>query len=107
MRSARATFARNIVGCLGLRLIEPLGYDSIDDALSAVREHMPDVVVWCADDDTLAALLDQAPTDTVAAITLAAAPPRAVPNADTVDLLLHRNAPTLQRLRQLADALGA
>jgi hypothetical protein len=24
-----------------------------------------------------------------------------------VDLLLHRGAPTLQRLRQLADALGA
>jgi methylmalonyl-CoA mutase len=107
MRSARATFARNIVGCLGLRLIEPLGYNSIDDALSAVREHSPDVVVWCADDDTLAALLDRAPTDMLDAITIAAAPPKAVPDTQTVDLLLHRGAPTLQRLRQLADALGA
>lgn len=107
VRSARATFARNIAGCLGLHLIEPLGYDSIDDALSAVHEHTPDVVVWCADDDTLSALLDQAPTDTLDAITIAAAPPKAVPNSDAVDLLLHRGAPTLQRLRQLADVLGA
>jgi len=107
MRSARATFARNIVGCLGLRLIEPLGYDSIDAAIDAVHEHEPDVVVWCADDDTLADLLDRAPTDTLDALTIAAAPPKAVPDAQTVDLLLHRGAPTLQRLRQLADALGA
>ncbi len=107
MRSARATFARNIVGCLGLRLIEPLGYDSIDNALDAVHEHTPDVVVWCADNDTLSALLDHVSTDTVDAITIAAAPPKAVPNAQAVDLLLHRGAPTLQRLRQLADALGA
>lgn len=107
MRSARATFARNIVGCLGLRLIEPLGYDTVDDALDAVYEHDPDVVVWCADNDTLAALLDRAPTSTLDAITLAAAPPAAVPDPEAVDLLLHRGAPTLQRLRQLADALGA
>lgn len=107
MRSARATFARNIVGCLGLRLIEPLGYDSIDAAIDAVHEHTPDVVVWCADDDTLTALLDRAPTNTLDAITIAAAPPKAVPDAQTVDLLLHRGAPTLQRLHQLVERLGA
>ncbi|MES3630330.1 MAG: methylmalonyl-CoA mutase family protein [Longimonas sp.] len=105
MRSARATFARNIVGCLGVALIEPLGYDTVGEALAAVEEHAPDAVVWCADDDTLADLLQQAPTGRLDAVTLAAAPPHAVPDDGAVDLLLHRRAPTLQRLTSLTDAL--
>lgn len=105
MRSARATFARNIVGCLGVALIEPLGYDTVGEALAAVEEHAPDAVVWCADDDTLADLLQQAPTGRLDAVMLAAAPPHAVPDDGAVDLLLHRRAPTLQRLTSLTDAL--
>ena len=105
IRSARATFARNIIGCLGLDLVEPLGYDSVEAALDAVDEQTPDVVVWCTDDDTLPTLINRALTRSLDAITLTAAPPDAVPHADDVDLLLHRGASIRKRLEQLTDLL--
>lgn len=51
MRKARATFSSNFFGCAGYNVEEPLGYDSTDEAVSAVQQIKPDIAVLCSSDE--------------------------------------------------------
>ena len=50
MRSARANFARNVLGVAGFDLVEPLRFDAPDDAAEAAAEADADIVVLCSAD---------------------------------------------------------
>jgi methylmalonyl-CoA mutase len=50
MRSARANFARNVLGVAGFDVVEPLRFDAPDDAAEAAAEADADIVVLCSAD---------------------------------------------------------
>lgn len=50
MRKARSTFTSNFFGCAGYEIEDPIGFDSVDDAVGAVEEQEPDIVVLCSSD---------------------------------------------------------
>lgn len=50
MRSARATFARNVFGVAGFDVVAPLRFDTPEDAAEAAAEANADVVVLCSAD---------------------------------------------------------
>lgn len=48
MRKARSTFATNFFGCAGYDIEEPLGFDSVEEAIEALDEQEPDIAVICS-----------------------------------------------------------
>lgn len=50
MRKARSSFAVNFFGCVGYDIQEPLGFESVDEAIDAVQKNHPDIVVLCSSD---------------------------------------------------------
>lgn len=50
MRKARSTFTANFFGCAGYRIIDPIGFDSSQQAVEAITEEKPDIVVLCGSD---------------------------------------------------------
>lgn len=50
MRKARATFSANFFGCGGYDVVEPLGFDTVDEAVEAAKDKEPDIVVICSSD---------------------------------------------------------
>jgi methylmalonyl-CoA mutase len=51
MRKARAAFTANFFGCAGYHIEDPLGFESPDDAIAAIRDAEPDIVVLCSADE--------------------------------------------------------
>lgn len=50
-RKARSTFASNFFGCAGYEIEDPIGFDSIEKAVSIVQNQQPDVAVLCSSDE--------------------------------------------------------
>jgi methylmalonyl-CoA mutase len=50
-RKARSTFASNFFGCIGYHIENPIGFEDMDEALEAIKEQSPEVVVLCSSDD--------------------------------------------------------
>ena len=55
-RSARATFARNVLGVAGFEIIEPLMFDSVDAAADEAADTNADIVVLCSANEAYADL---------------------------------------------------
>lgn len=51
MRKARSTFTNNFFGCAGYDIEESLGFETIEEAVGAVREQSPDIIVLCSSDE--------------------------------------------------------
>ncbi len=51
-RSARATFARNVFGVAGFEILEPLKFDSVEDAAQEAVDSDADLLVLCSADDS-------------------------------------------------------
>lgn len=51
VRSARANFAANFLGCGGFTIESPIGFDDTDAVERAIRNRPPDIVVYCAPDE--------------------------------------------------------
>ena len=51
MRKARSAFSNNFFGCVGYDIEDPIGFDSVDGAISAIQEHQPEIVVLCSSDE--------------------------------------------------------
>lgn len=49
-RKARSSFAVNMLGCAGYDIEDPLGFDTVEEALERVRETGPDLAVLCSSD---------------------------------------------------------
>lgn len=56
MRQARAGFATNFFGCAGYEIIDNAGFKTIDEALKAIQEIRPAIVVLCSSDEEYATL---------------------------------------------------
>ena len=51
MRLARSQFAGNFFGCAGYKLIDNLGFDSVQEGIDAAINAKADIVVLCSSDD--------------------------------------------------------
>jgi methylmalonyl-CoA mutase len=106
-RSARANFARNFLGCGGFQIITPVGFESIDDALAALREADPEVLVLCAPDSDYGHLIDDlfieenCRSDMSMTGIVASHEPSHELDSLPVDFILHRNADFTGILRQI------
>lgn len=60
MRLARAQFSSNFFACAGYKLIDNLGFSSVEDGIKAAREKEADIIVLCSSDDEYAAYAPEA-----------------------------------------------
>lgn len=60
MRLARSQFATNFFGCAGYKIIDNLGFDTIEAGIDAALEAKADIVVLCSSDDEYATLAPEA-----------------------------------------------
>jgi methylmalonyl-CoA mutase len=114
VRSARANFARNALGCAGFRAVENVGFDAPEAgakaAAAAVEGGDAQVVACCAPDDEYAALVaaihEALPEDADVPIVVAGRP-SALPEQqrEAVDTFLHRGMNLLATLEALQKRL--
>jgi methylmalonyl-CoA mutase len=111
-RSARANFARNFLGVAGFRMVEPISFDTAEDAASAAVDEGADIVVACSSDDAYAEYvpaLRSALTDAESrALLVVAGAPKDLGSAvtDAADHFVHRKARLLDTLRTVLQDLG-
>lgn len=51
MRKARSSFTSNFFACAGYDIEDPIGFESVEEAVDAVKEHTPDIAVICSSDE--------------------------------------------------------
>ena len=56
MRRARAEFVSNYFACAGFEIVDSNGFDSVNDAVAAIRIQSPSIVVLCSSDAEYPAL---------------------------------------------------
>ena len=54
MRLARSQFSSNFFGCAGYKLIDNLGFKTVEEGVEAAREKNADIIVLCSSDDEYA-----------------------------------------------------
>ena len=108
-RSARATFARNVLGVAGFTIEEPLKFESVDAAADAAVEHNADIVVLCSSNDAyadlappLAAALADRGHDALIGI---AGSPKDI-DVDQADFFVHQGSSLTETLSTLQERLG-
>lgn len=113
VRSARATFARNVFGVAGFAIDEHLQFDTPAAAAQAVQDAEADIAVLCSADDAypdLAPALAEAlhATGSEALLVVVAAPdePLDALTAAGVDGFIHAGAPLLETLNNYQQRLG-
>lgn len=60
MRLARAQFSCNFFACAGYKVIDNLGFDTVEDGVEAARKAGADIIVLCSSDDEYAELAPKA-----------------------------------------------
>lgn len=50
VRKARSAFSANFFGCAGYQIEDPIGFESIEEAVDAVKNQFPDIAVICSSD---------------------------------------------------------
>lgn len=56
MRQARAGFITNFFGCAGYEIVEPAGFNTVEDGMKAIAEVHPDIIAICSSDEEYATL---------------------------------------------------
>ena len=51
MRLARAQFSSNFFACAGYKIIDNLGFQTVEEGVKAAREKQADIIVLCSSDD--------------------------------------------------------
>ena len=51
MRKARSQFAANFFGCAGFEIIDNLGFDTVEEGITAAKDANPNIVVICSSDN--------------------------------------------------------
>jgi methylmalonyl-CoA mutase len=114
VRSARANFARNALGCAGFRAVEHVGFDTAEAGVKAAAEAVASgnaqLVACAAPDEEYAALVPavrQALGDADVPVVVAGRPD-ALPEEqrDAADAFLHRGMDLLETLEALQERLG-
>lgn len=60
MRLARSQFSGNFFGCAGYKIIDNLGFQTVEEGVKAAREKKADIIVLCSSDDEYATLAPEA-----------------------------------------------
>ena len=60
MRLARAQFSSNFFACAGYKIIDNLGFETVEEGVKAAREKNADIIVLCSSDDEYATLAPEA-----------------------------------------------
>lgn len=60
MRLARSQFSSNFFGCAGYKIIDNLGFETVEAGVKAAREKKADIIVLCSSDDEYATLAPEA-----------------------------------------------
>lgn len=60
MRLARSQFSSNFFACAGYRIIDNLGFETVEAGVKAAREKKADVIVLCSSDDEYAVFAPEA-----------------------------------------------
>ncbi|MDU1889518.1 MAG: methylmalonyl-CoA mutase small subunit [Dysgonomonas sp.] len=60
MRLARAQFSSNFFACAGYKVIDNLGFQTVEEGVKAAREKKADIIVLCSSDDEYATLAPEA-----------------------------------------------
>lgn len=60
MRLARAQFSSNFFACAGYKIIDNLGFDTVEAGVKAAREKNADIIVLCSSDDEYTTLAPEA-----------------------------------------------
>ena len=108
-RSARATFARNVLGVAGLAIDEPITFDSVEAAADAALEQAADGVVLCSSNDAYADLAPSlaaalADRDHDALIGIAGSPDDI--DVDQADFYVYQGSSLKETLTTLQECLG-
>ncbi len=59
IRNQRMNFAANLLGCAGYELVEPLGFESLEEIQTRIEEVKPEVAVLCAPDEHYEAMAEK------------------------------------------------
>lgn len=60
MRLARSQFSANFFGCAGYKIIDNLGFQTVEEGVKAAREKQADIIVLCSSDDEYETLAPEA-----------------------------------------------
>lgn len=60
MRLARSQFSANFFGCAGYKIIDNLGFQTVEEGIKAAREKNADIIVLCSSDDEYATFAPEA-----------------------------------------------
>ncbi len=60
MRLARSQFSSNFFGCAGYKIIDNLGFETVEAGIKAAREKKADIIVLCSSDDEYATFAPEA-----------------------------------------------
>lgn len=60
MRLARSQFSCNFLGCAGYKVVDNLGFDTVEAGIKAAREKNADIIVICSSDDEYETLAPEA-----------------------------------------------
>jgi methylmalonyl-CoA mutase len=110
LRSARANFARNVLGVAGFDVVEPLRFDTPDDAAEAAAEADADIVVLCSADreyPELTPALRRALDDhNVSPLLVVAGNPDKIDADLPADDFIHRGNLLREKLESIQSRLG-
>ncbi|MDZ7716759.1 MAG: methylmalonyl-CoA mutase family protein [Balneolaceae bacterium] len=113
MRKARSAFSNNFFGCVGYDMEDPIGYESIDEIVSAIEKHQPDIVVLCSSDDEYPKLVSELTkkiesTDQKPVLVLAGYPKEHIEEFEKagVDEFIHAKCNVLETLKRFQQKLG-
>lgn len=107
IRSARASFAANFLGCGGFEIESPIAFDGVDQIVEAARAAQPQVIVFCAPDEEYANLVarvkDEIGEAGAGIVWGVVAKPDVL---NTVDVAIHRASNLLETIDDLHRLLG-
>ncbi|MFH5885295.1 methylmalonyl-CoA mutase family protein [Halalkalibaculum sp. DA3122] len=113
MRKARSTFAANFFGCAGYDIEDPLGYENIEEAITAVKEQQPDIVVLCSSDQEYTELVEPMckqlqSLDKQPIAVLAGDPGERIESymEAGIEAFIHRKSNVLETLKEFHQKLG-
>ncbi|MDX1637697.1 MAG: methylmalonyl-CoA mutase family protein [Balneolaceae bacterium] len=113
MCKARSTFASNFFGCAGYDIADPIGFENVENAVEAVKQHQPDIAVLCSSDqeyeelvEPICTALDHLKNKPIAV--LAGYPEEHIDSYRKagIEFFIHRNSNVLETLKAFHQKLG-